>query len=92
MTYSMLKIEKSNIGETNLKVLQTLLDKLQLCQWVLNLSYIGKNQLIAITQRAYYRVLKPEFMLFTPMTTFEKFSSKLQSSIIAYDNRNTIDI
>lgn len=32
MTYFLLKIEKNNIGRTNLEILQALLDKLQLCQ------------------------------------------------------------
>lgn len=45
----MLKVEKSNIEKTNLEVLQTLLNMLQLCQWALELGYINKNQLIAAT-------------------------------------------
>ena len=49
MTYYSLKAKKSNIGKTNLEVLQTLLDKLQLYQRDLGLGYMGKNQLIATT-------------------------------------------
>ena len=74
MTYSSLKVEKSNIGKTNLEVLQALLDKLQLCQRALGLGYIGENQLIAATQG---EVSKLKFPLFTPTTTFEELSSKL---------------
>ncbi len=51
MIYYSLKVEKSNIGKTNLEVLQTLLDKLQLYQRALGLGYMSKNQLIATTQR-----------------------------------------
>ena len=88
MAYSSLKAEKSNIGKTNLEVLQALLDKLQLCQRALGLGYIGENQLIAATQRACRGVSELEFALFTPATTFEELSSKLRSSIITYDNHN----
>ena len=49
MTYSSLMAEKSNIGKTNLEVLQALLDMLQLCQRALRLVYMGENQLIATT-------------------------------------------
>ncbi len=88
MTYYSLKAEKSNIRKTNLKVLQTLLDKLQLCQRALGFGYMGKNQLIAATQRACCGVSELEFTLFTLTTTFEELSSKLRSSIITCDNRN----
>ncbi len=88
MTYYSLTTEKSNIGKTNLEVLQTLLDKLQLCQQALGLGYIGKNQLIAATQRACRGVYELEFALFTSAITFEKLSSKLRSSIITHNNRN----
>ncbi len=77
MTYSMLKVEKSNIRKTNLEILQALLDKLQLYQRALGLDYMGENQLIAATQRAYYRVSELEFVLFIPITTFEELFSKL---------------
>ena len=77
LTYSSFKAEKSNIGKTNLEVLQTLLDKLQLCQRALGLGYMGENQLIAATQRACHGVSELEFTLFTPATTFEELSSKL---------------
>ena len=77
MTYSTLKVEKSNIGKTNLEVLQALLDKLQLCQRALGLGYMGENQLIAATQRVCRGVSELEFALFTPTTTFEELSSKL---------------
>ena len=53
---------------------------------------MGKNQLIAATQRAYHRVSKLKFTLFTPATTFKKLFSKLQSSIIIYNNRNIANI
>ena len=92
MTYSSLKAEKSNIGKTNLEVLQALLDKLQLCQRALGLGYMGENQLIATTQRACHGVPKLEFALFTPTTTFEELFSKLQSSIMTHDNRNAANI
>ncbi len=88
MTYYSLKAEKSNIGKTNLEVLQTLLDKLQLCQRALGLGYMGENQLIAATQKACRGVSELEFALFTPATTFEELSSKLRLSIITHDNRN----
>ncbi len=88
MRYYLLKMEKSNIGKTNLEVLQTLLDKLQLCQRPLGLDYIGKNQLIATIQRVCRGVSKLEFALFTLAITFEELFSKLQSSIIIYNNCN----
>ncbi len=88
MTYYSLKAEKNNIGKTNLELLQTLLDKLKLCQRALGLGYIGENQLIATTQRAWCRVFELEFVLFTLATTFEELFSKLQSSIIIHNNRN----
>lgn len=77
MTYFILKVEKSNIEKTNLEVLQILLDKLELCQWALNLGYINKNQLIVTIQRAYHKVSKLKFALFTLTTTFKEFFSKL---------------
>ena len=43
MTNYLFKIKKSNIRKTNLKVLQTLLDKLQLYQRALGLGYMSKN-------------------------------------------------
>ena len=92
MTYSSLKAEKSNIGKTNWEVLQALLDKLQLCQRALGLGYMGKNQLIATTQRECRGVPKLEFALFTPTATFKELSSKLQSSIITNNNRNAANI
>ena len=92
MTYSTLKVEKSNIGKTNLEVLQALLDKLQLCQRALGLGNMGENQLITAIQRACRGVPKLEFALFTPATTFEKLSSKLRSSIMTHDNRNAANI
>ena len=92
MTYSTFKAEKSNIRKTNLEVLQALLDKLQLCQRALGLGYIGENQLIAATQRECRGVSKLEFALFTPATTFEELSSKLQSFIMTHDNRNATNI
>ena len=88
LTYFSFKAEKSDIGKTNLEVLQTVLDKLQLCQRDLGLGYMGENQLIAATQRACRGVSELEFALFTPATTFEELSSKLRSSIITHDNRN----
>ncbi len=88
MTYYSLKAEKNNIGKANLEVLQTLLDKFQLYQWALRLGYMGENQLIATTQRAYRRVSELEFVLFTPATTFEELFSELWSSIITHDKRN----
>ena len=92
MTYFSLKAEKSNIGKTNLEVLQVLLNKLRLYQQTLGLGYIGKNQLIAPTQRVCREVSKLKFALFTPTTTFEELSSKLQSSIMTHNNRNVINI
>ena len=92
MTYSTFKAENSNIGKTNLEVLQALLNKLQLCQRALGLGYIGENQLIAAIQRACCKVSKLEFALFTPITTFEELFSKLQTSIMTHDNRNTANI
>ena len=92
MTYSTLKVEKSNIGKTNLEVLQALLDKLQLCQRALGLGYMGENQLIAATQRACHGFSELEFALFTPTTTFEELSSKLRSSIMTHDNRYATNI
>lgn len=77
ITYFSLKAEKNNIGKTNLKVLQILLDKLQLCQRALRLGYIGKNQLIAAIQKVYHRVFKLEFTLFTFAITFEELFFKL---------------
>ena len=75
ITYSSFKAEKSNIEESNLEVLQALLDKLQLCQRALKMGYIGENKLIAATQRACRGVSEPEFALFTPATTFEELFS-----------------
>ena len=75
--YFTLKVDKNNIEKTNLEVLQALLDKLELYQQALRLGYIGENQLIASTQRACHEVFELEFILFTPITTFEKLSSKL---------------
>ena len=49
MTHFLLKAKNSNIEKTNLKVLQALLDKLQLYQQALKLDYIKKNQFIATT-------------------------------------------
>ena len=92
MIYSSLKAEKSNIGKTNLEVLQVLLDKLQLYEQALEFGYIGKNQLIATTQKACRGVSELEFALFTLATTFEKLFSKLQSSIITHNNRNAANI
>ncbi len=92
MTYSILKKKKDYIGKTNLDVLQALLDKLQLCQQALEFDYIGENQLIAATQKVYYRVYELEFALFTPITTFKEFFFKLQLFIITYNNRNTTNI
>ncbi len=89
MTYYSLKAEKRNIGKTNLEVLQTLLDKLQLYQRAWGLGYIGENQLIAAAQRVCRGVFELEFALFTPSKTFEELSSKLRSSIITHDNYNT---
>ena len=48
MMYFPLKTDKSNIGKTNLEVLQALLNKLQLCQRALRLGYIGKNNLLPL--------------------------------------------
>lgn len=45
----MFKAKKINIGKINLEDLQVLLNKLQLCQQALGLSYIDKNQLISAT-------------------------------------------
>ena len=92
MTYFSLKADKNNIEKTNLEVLQALLDKLQLCQRALELSYMGEKQLITAIQRACCRVSKLKFLLFTFVTTFQKLSSKLRSSIMTYDNRNTANI
>lgn len=91
MTYYLLKAEKSNIEKTNLKVLQALLNKLQLCQRALRLGYIGENQLIATTQRACRKIFGLKFALFTPTTTFEELSTKLWSSIITHDNHNAVN-
>ena len=77
VTYSMLKIEKSNIEKTNLEILQALLDKLQLCQRVLSLGYMGENELIIATQKACREVSKLEFALFTSAITFKELFSKL---------------
>ena len=77
MMYFSLKVEKNNIEKINLEVLQALLDKLQFCQWALEIDYMGKNQLIAAIQRVCHGVSKLEFALFTPITTFEELSSKL---------------
>ena len=77
MTYFSFKVLKNNIGKINLEVLQALLNKLQLCQWVLRLSYIGKNQLIAMTEKVCLKVSELEFVLFTLATTFKKLFSKL---------------
>ena len=92
MTYSTLRAEKSNIGKSNLEVLQVLLDKLQLCQRALGLGYMGEKQLIATVQRACRGVSELKFALFTPTTTFEKLSSKLRSSIMTNDNRNAANV
>lgn len=46
MIYSILKVKKKNIGKTNLKVLQILLNKLQLYHCASGLGYISQNQLI----------------------------------------------
>lgn len=92
MTYSTFKTEKNNIRKTNLKFSQILLNKLQLCQQTLGFGYIGENQYIVAIQRVCCRVSKLEFVLFTPITTIEKFSHKLQSSIMTYDNRNAANI
>lgn len=77
MTYFTLNAKKSIIGKTNLKVLQALLNKLQLCQRALGLGYIGENQLITAIQRVCCKVFKLEFGLFTFVTTFEKLFFKL---------------
>lgn len=77
MTYFTLKVEKSNIGKTNLEVLQVLLNKLQLYQRALKLGYMGKNQFITTTQKVCYRVYELKFALFIFIITFEKLSSKL---------------
>ena len=77
MTYFTFKAEKSTTGKTNLKVLQAILDKLQLCQQALGLDYIGKNQLIVATQKACCKVSKLELALFISATTFKELSFKL---------------
>ena len=92
ITYSILKEKKNNIGETNLEVLQALLEKLQLCQQALGPGYISKNQLIATTQKVYYRVFQLEFALFTHVVIFEELFSNLQSSIITHNNCNAANI
>ena len=92
MTYFTLELVKSNIEKTNLQVLQVLLDKLQLCQQALGLDYMGKNQLIATTQRLCYGVSGLEFAVFTPVITFKKLFSKLQSSIMTHNNHNAANI
>ncbi len=53
---------------------------------------MGKNQLIAATQKACRGLFELEFVLFTPATTFKELSSKLRLSIITHDNRNAANI
>lgn len=82
MTYSTLKVEKNNIRKINIEVVQALLNKLQLCQQVSSLGFIGKNQVITAIQRVCDVVSKLKFALFTFTTSFEKLFFKLESSII----------
>ena len=53
---------------------------------------MGKNQLIATTEKVCYEVFKLEFALFIPATIFEKLFSKLQLFIMTHNNHNTANI
>ena len=88
LSYITLKAEGTMAGKSNLDVLQTLLDKLQLCQRALGSGYHGERQLIANTERACRGISELEFALFTPSSSFEDLSAKLRSSILTHDNRH----
>lgn len=92
ITYFTWKKEKISIEKTNLKVMQVLLNRLQLCPRALELGYIGENKLIPTIQSVCSGVPERKFALFTSPTIFEELFSKLQSSIMTHDNRNAAKI
>lgn len=58
----------------------------------MGLGYIGKNQLIVTTQKAYHRVSKMKFALFTSIIIIQEYFSKLWLSIIIHNTCNAANV
>ena len=82
-------VQAANPGKNKTEILQTLLDKLRLCQRALGPSYLTEDQLVTTTMRACRGIPELEYALFAPAQKYEQLCSQLRSSMNTHINRES---